>query len=272
MLLSGVMATPSEVSFSELLYGGIAFMLLAGGALLSFVVAYQRRVLQQQLLLQQVETQYQQRLLAATVEAQEGERERIGQDLHDGFGSALATAKLLVSRLSSGPVAASQQPSLALLAETMATMVQDVRSISHNLYPAMLARFGLAEAIQNMVDTCNETGQLPVELEMQYFQTLDLAQELALYRICQELLANALKHAKGATLLLMQLHQTTAHLILTVQDDGCGFAAAQASSPTGPGAGLRSIAARVQLLRGELSYPPPGKQGSCTVIKIPFHP
>lgn len=260
------MAPPSEVSFGQLLYSGIAFMLLAGGALLSFFIAYQRRVLQQQLQLQQVETQYQRQLLAATVEAQEGERERIGQDLHDSLGSALATAKLLVSRLSNGPLIPSQTSSLALLEEAMGTMVHDVRSISHNLYPAMLARFGLAEAIQHLVDTCNEAGKLLVELQLHYQQSLDLAQELALYRICQELLANALKHAQGATVLLIQLEQRDAYLTLTVQDDGCGFTAAQA----GCGAGLRSIAARVRLLHGELSYPPQVGRGSCTVVAIPI--
>ncbi len=265
------MVTPSEVSFGQLLYSGIAFMLLAGGALLSFLIAYQRRVLQQQLELQQVATQHQRQLLTNTVEAQEGERERIGQDLHDSLGSALATAKLLVSRLSSGPVIESQKSSLALLEKTMGTMVQDVRSISHNLYPAMLARFGLAEAVYNLVDMCNETGKLPIELRMHYLQSLDLAQELALYRICQELLTNALKHAEGATGLLLQLQQEESHLTLTVQDDGCGFASPLTSHPTGPGAGLRSIAARVQLLGGELRYPQPTGGGSCTVIEIPLY-
>ncbi len=262
------MVTPSEVSFGQLLYSGIAFMLLAGGALLSFIVAYQRRVLQQQLELQQVETQYQRQLLAATVEAQEGERERIGQDLHDGMGSALATAKLLVNRLGHGPTTASQPPLLALLEEAMSTMVHDMRSISHNLYPAMLARFGLAEALQHLVDTCNEAGKLLVELRLHYQQSLDLAQELALYRICQELLTNALKHAQGATALSIWLEQTDLRLTLTVQDDGCGFVAAQA----GPGAGLRSIAARVRLLGGELTYPPKSERGSCTVVEIPICP
>lgn len=264
------MASPSEVSFGQLLYSGIAFMLLAGGALLSFLIAYQRRVLQQQLQLQQVETQYQLQLLTATVEAQEGERERIGQDLHDSLGSALATAKLLVNRLSTGPVIESQKSSLTLLEQAMSSMVQDVRTISHNLYPAILARFGLAEAIYNLVDTCNEAGKLPVELTIHYDQSLDLAQELALYRICQELLTNALKHAEGATFLLIELLQTDSHLTLTVQDDGCGFTSPLTRHPIGPGAGLRSIAARVQLLRGELHYPQKMERGSCTVIKIPI--
>jgi signal transduction histidine kinase len=259
------MATPSEVSFGQLLYSGIAFMLLAGGALLSFFIAYQRRVLQQQLELQQVETQYQRQLLVATVEAQEGERERIGQDLHDSLGSALATAKLLVSRLRHGPTTESQTPSLVLLEEAMSTMVHDMRSISHNLYPAMLARFGLAEALQHLVDTCNEAGKLLVELRLHYRQSLDLAQELALYRICQELLTNALKHAQGATALAICLEQRETSLVLTVQDDGCGFAVPQ----PGPGAGLRSIAARVRLLQGTLSYPARPTPGSCTVVEIP---
>lgn len=271
------MALPSEVGFGQLLFGGIGMLLLTGGALLAFVATYRRRLLQQQIRAQQAETQHQQQLvaaqqllLAAVIEAQEEERERIGQDLHDGLGSALATTKLLVSRLGSLPATESPAGVLALLEELTGSMVQDVRSISHNLYPAVLARFGLADALQHLADTCTETGKLPVEVTIRYYQGLDLGQELALYRICQELMTNALKHAQGATHLALHLHQHGPLLTLSVADDGCGFAGEPGQAP-GAGAGLRSIAARVQLLHGQLRYLPTATgQGTRTVIEVPL--
>jgi two-component system NarL family sensor kinase len=266
------MVKPEELTFSQLLYGGIGFMLLAGGTLLVFLVTYQRRLLEQQLHARAAEAQHQQELLAAIIEAQEGERERIGQDLHDSIGSTLATAKLLVSRLGSVPPADSPTLLVTHIKQLMAAAVQDVRGISHSLYPVVLARFGLAEALQHLVDVCNEANVLPVSLEVQYARPLVLAQELALYRICQELITNALKHAHGATWLRVGLRQQGDTLTLTVADDGCGFPPAAGPSdnvtPATQGAGLRSIAVRVKMLQAHLQRQSAAGQGTRTTIEL----
>ncbi|MEJ7662077.1 MAG: histidine kinase [Hymenobacter sp.] len=133
---------------------------------------YQKRLLQQQLRLRAAEAEYQQQLLATAVQAQETERERIGRDLHDGIGSTLATAKLLAGRLeNSSPTPESASP-LGRLKEILGNPVQDVRGLSHSLYPAVLDRFGLAEALQHLADVSTETGTLPVELAIEYPQPL----------------------------------------------------------------------------------------------------
>jgi two-component system NarL family sensor kinase len=266
------MALPPEIAFGQLLLSGIAFMLLAGGALLVFLITYQKRLLEQQLQLQQAEAVHQQQLLAAIIEAQEGERERIGQDLHDGIGTTLAMAKLLVNRLTASQ--SSPAELLKLIEQLMTSAVQEVRNIAHSLYPAVLARFGLAEAIQHLVDVCNETGSLPIKLQMNYLHPLPLAQELALYRICQELIHNALKHARGATQLLVQLQQQGQLLTLVVEDDGCGFPTTVpgAPQPATSGAGLRSIEVRVQMLRAQLHRHSPPGQGTRMVIELEASP
>jgi len=266
------MNAPAEVEFGQLLLSGIGFMLLAAGALVVFLVTYQKRLLQQQLRLRAAQAEYQQQLLAAVIEAQERERERIGRDLHDGIGSTISTAKLLLNRLeSSNKAAADTDDLLGLINEIMGTAMHDVRSISHSLFPAVLARFGLEEALQHLVDVSNETNSLAIELNVAYPGSLALAQELALYRICQELIHNALKHAKGATQLLVQLHQQGNILTLTVEDDGCGFDPAALASRTAPatgGAGLRSIEVRVQMLHARLHQQAAPGQGTRTVIEL----
>ncbi len=267
------MANPAEVTFSQLLYGGIGFMLLAGSALLAFLLTYQKRLLQQQMQARAAETQHQQQLLTAIIEAQEGERERIGQDLHDGIGSTLATVKLLASRLGSLPPTPSPPALVDHIEQLVGGAVQDVRSISHSLYPVVLARFGLAEALQHLADVCNETGKLPVSLDVYYPQPLSLAQELALYRICQELINNALKHAQGATWLTVGLRQQDDTLTLTVEDNGCGFPPAPArTAEAGWGAGLRSVAVRVQMLHAELQRQSPPGGGTRTTVTLHVRP
>lgn len=264
------MDAPAEVAFSQLLFGGIGFMLLAGGALLIFLFTYQKRLLHQQLHQRTTEAAFQQQQLTAVIEAQERERERIGRDLHDGIGSTIAMAKMLVNRLEVKENHEDSAGLLTLVKEIMSTAVQDVRSVSHSLYPAVLARFGLADALQHLVDVCNETAALTIELELQYPQPLALAQELALYRICQELIHNALKHAQGATLLTVRLHQTASLLTLVVEDNGCGFPPASADGPPVEGIGLRSIQVRVQMLQARLHHESVPDQGTRMVIKLPL--
>ena len=264
------MDSPPELAFGQLLIGGISFMLLSAGTLVLFVVTYQKRLLQQQLRLRATETEYQQQLLAAVIEAQERERERIGRDLHDGIGSTLATAKLLLGRLANTTAAEEASNLTIMVKEILGNAVHDVRGLSHSLYPAVLDRFGLAEALQHLADVCNETSTLDVELSIDYREPLALAQELALYRICQELIHNAQKHAQGATLLQVRLRQQGDALSLVVEDNGCGFdaAALEASRPAASGAGLRSIEVRVQMLRARLSQQSAPGQGTRTLIEM----
>jgi two-component system NarL family sensor kinase len=264
------MDTPTEITFAPLLFTGIGFMLLAAVALVVFLVVYQKRLLRQQLQLRLAEAEYQRQLLAAVIEAQEHERERIGRDLHDGIGSTLATAKLLMGRLESTGAAEEAANLSSMVKEILGNAVHDVRGLSHSLYPAVLDRFGLAEALQHLADVCNETSTLDVELSIDYPQPLALPQELALYRICQELIHNAQKHAQGATLLQVRLRQQGTKVSLAVEDDGCGFdtAALESSRPASGGAGLRSIEVRVQMLRARLSQQSAPGQGTCTLIEM----
>lgn len=265
------MDTPAELAFSQLLLAGIGFMLLAAGALVVFLVTYQKRLLQQQLRLHRAEAEHQQQRLVAVIEAQETERERIGRDLHDDIGSSIAMARLLVERLGDDPPAADAAALLALAKEVLGAVTEEVRSVSHNLYPAVLARVGLARALESLVEVCRRSSELAVTLDINYSRPLPAAQELALYRICQELVHNAVKHAQGATRLAVQLRQHGSQLTLAVEDDGCGFgapAAAAAAPAAGAGVGLRSIGVRVQMLQARLHQDSARGQGTSFRIEM----
>jgi len=264
------MDSPPELAFGQLLLGGISFMFLSAVTLVLFVVVYQKRLLQQQLLLRAAESEYQQQLLAAVIEAQEHERERIGRDLHDGIGSTLATAKLLVGRLENLNTDEETTHLTYMVKDILGNAVHDVRGLSHSLYPAVLDRFGLAEALQHLADVCDEASTLSVALTIDYPRPLVLSQELALYRICQELIHNAQKHAQGATVLQVRLQQQPSGLVLAVEDNGCGFdaAAIDHQRALSGGAGLRSIEVRVQMLRARLSQQSAPGAGTCTLVEM----
>ena len=265
------MVAPAEVTFAPLLLGGIGLMLLVAGAFVWFVVSYQQRLYRQQLALRATEAAHQQALLAAIIEAQEAERARIGRDLHDDVASSVAMAQMLVERLATNDAADDPAVLFGLAREVLGAAVADVRSTSHQLYPASLARVGLIKALERLADLSRHSEGLTVGFDAYYPHPLVPAAELALYRICQELVHNALKHAHGATFLRIGLHQEGAKLVLAVEDDGCGFVPenrAAAGVVVRSGVGLRSIGARVQLLGARLvQHTAPG-QGVQTRIEL----
>jgi len=262
------MVAPAEVTFAPLLLGGIGLMVLVGGGFVWFVVNYQQRLYRQQLALRAAEAAHQQALLAAVIDAQEAERARIGRDLHDDVASSVAMARMLVERLATNNAADDPAVLFGLAREVLGAAVADVRSTSHQLYPASLARVGLVKALERLADLSRHSDSLAVHFEANYPHALPPAAELALYRICQELVHNALKHAHGANLLRIGLHQESTKLVLAVEDNGCGFAPAQLGVAAPAGVGLRSIGARVQLLGARLvQYTAPG-QGTRTRIEL----
>ena len=104
--------------------------------------------------------------------------------------------------------------------------------------------------------------------ESGYSQSLALAQGLALYRICQELLPTALKHASGATQLRVVLEQQGPQLVLVVEDDGCGFEPVALGAA--PSVGLRSIGVRVQLRQARLHRRAAPGRGTHTRIELDY--
>lgn len=262
------MVAPAEVTFAPLLLGGIGLMVLVAGAFVWFVVSYQQRLYQQQLALREAEAAHQQALLAAVIEAQEAERARIGRDLHDDVASSVAMAQMLVERLAVPQPTDDQAVLFGVAREVLAAAVADVRSTSHQLYPASLARVGLVKALERLANLSRHADGLVVGFNAHYPQALPPAAELALYRICQELVHNALKHAHGATFLRIGLHQDGAKLVLAVEDNGCGFVPEQLGDVGQAGVGLRSIGARVQLLGAELVQQTALGQGTCTRIEL----
>lgn len=177
------------------------------------------------------------------------ERKRLSQELHDGISLSLANIRLRLSMLAEKLNGHSKEANH--LVEALGDVGQDVRRFSHALSPVMLERYGLAEALEELVNQI-QIGQpnLTVsfeceEIDEQHVQPL-AAQML--YQIALELLNNIVKHSKAhqATLRLFQEGNS---LNLEVWDDGVGYE----NEGESDGIGLQNIRARVQLLNGTFS-------------------
>ena len=258
----------TKLEAGELLFSGILIMMLLAFALIGFVVAYQKKLIRQQAELQKIQQASQKALLHASIEAEEQERKRIGSDLHDEIGSSLSAAKMMLAQLSNR-AAATDTPLITSISSILSNSVQDIRNISQNLYPAILARFGLAEAIRNLSGLWASAQGVTIEIEAEIDVSLTYQQELALYRIAQELVNNAMKHAQ-ASHIAIQLIQEPASLRLLVTDNGRGFDYVQTQQAHKAGLGLRSLEARVSLLDASLRVESAPRQGTRIEVAMPL--
>ena len=215
----------------------------------------------------------QQRVLFEAVQAaQEAERKRMADSLHNGIGQMLYATKLRLDQLhapllgTDPTLAAARQEADRLLSEA----IRQTRALSHELVPMVLAEFGLATALK---DVCRNmsTPQLRLRCQLVLDEAaapLTPALQMALYRMAQELAQNIIRHAPGATDAGVELETMPGWVLLRAEDNGPGFAPATADER--PGLGLRSIRDRVALLGGQLETGSRAAGGAYVRIRIPL--
>jgi len=213
----------------------------------------------------------QQALFEAVQQAQEAERKRIAEGLHNGVGQLLYATKLRLDLLHA-PVLTAQPAQAAARQEAdrlLAEAIRQTRVLSHELVPTALAEFGLTAALQ---DVCRQlsTPQLLLRCHVvldEEVPPLSPLLQLALYRMAQELGLNIAKHARGATDASLDLETTPGFVLLRAEDNGAGFTSDPAASP---GLGLRTIRDRVALLNGTLDIGHDAEFGTFVRLRIPL--
>jgi len=208
--------------------------------------------------------------LAQVTAAQEEERRRIAQELHDGIGPALASLKirlLTASKLleKDGHPAAVEIKEVADLTQAS---IRDIRRLIHDLRPAALDELGLIPALREYAARYQEEQGLEVVLALPWGdERLPAPLETALFRIIQEALANVARHAQARRVevsLTLDQDQVT----LRVTDDGQGFDP-RAPRP-GPHLGLWSMGERVEQLRGQFDIASAPGIGATVTAVIPL--
>ncbi len=199
------------------------------------------------------------------VEAQELERARLARELHDETGQALASILLGLRSLEQSLDSESALARVAAVRELVVSTLHDVRRLAVELRPAALDDFGLAAAIERLVETYREDDTTAVDLEIQMGAgRLPADVETTLYRIVQEALTNITKHA-DATRISVLLTRTPRAAVLVVEDDGRGFDSENAAH----GLGLTGMRERVALVGGRLRVET-GSAGTTIAVEIPL--
>jgi len=192
--------------------------------------------------------------------AREEERRRLRRDLHDGLGPALAGLTLQVDTVRNEVHDERADPHLLALRSGIQATVLDVRRIVEGLRPAALDDLGLAEAVRQL---CAHT-ELPVSVEADDLPRLAAATEVAAYRIVQEALTNASRHA-GARHGCVRLRTSPGQLVVEVADDGCGVV-----TPRPDGVGLGSMRSRAEEIGGTFELVAAPGQGTRVTARLPL--
>jgi signal transduction histidine kinase len=206
----------------------------------------------------------------AILEAEEKERRRIAQDLHDGVGQLLSAAKLNLSNLESKITIATEEQKVAM--ENALTLVDDsvkeVRAVSHNMMPNTLIKLGLGSAVREFITKLGNAPTLKVDLEIVGLDTrLENQVETVLYRVIQEIVNNIIKHAK-ASRISMQLIRHESELNIMIEDNGIGFDTNKLDNFEG--IGLKGIQTRIEFLNGSVHFDSTVGRGTTVIIDVPL--
>lgn len=206
--------------------------------------------------------------LHAMLNGQEKERNRIARELHDRVGSMLGALKMQMNALEARlenlhfdqPVHAAKVNHL--LDET----AQEVRRISHDMVSSNLSQLGLAEALKNLCDSLRVSGKPEVDLVLDGLdERLDRKVELEIYRIVQELISNALKHAKPEKLGIT-IARSPERISVSVADDGLGFDPSKARK----GMGLDNVESRAASIGATVRWDSAPGKGTTAFVDCPL--
>jgi PAS domain S-box-containing protein len=218
-----------------------------------------RKKLEEELL--QKELDKQRVISKATIDTQERERSEIGKELHDNVNQVLTTTKLYLELARSD--AALKDELIKKSEANIQYVINEIRQLSRSLMNPSLGDLGLVDSIHDLIENIKATRKLNVVWEAPASIEAALPENLGLtiYRIIQEGLNNAVKHARATTVYL-SLAKTTNGIRLVIKDDGIGFNVEKIKK----GTGLKSIQNRVYLTDGTLQiYSAPGNGCTLTI-------
>lgn len=229
-------------------------------------IAEQQQYLQEQKI---AELEKDKQLLSvnAMLKGQEEERNRIAKDLHDGLGGMLSGVKMSFTNMKENLIMSAEnvgvfEQSISQLDST----ISELRKIAHNLMPEALVKFGLNDAIKDFCTSIMSATHINIIYEsMGEVRTLDNTAKTYIYRIIQELINNAVKHAKP-TQILVQLTTTTNKILLTVEDNGQGLNSTKLAASKG--IGITNIKHRVNYFKGNIDFDNNTPQGTVVNIEL----
>ena len=229
-------------------------------------IANQKEILQQSKMME-MQKQHRIEIMQGAIDAEENERHKIADQLHDEAGGMLALASLNISStLEKGNLDKASLEKTEKAFEILTNVSSTIRNISHQLTPLVIEKYGFKKAIEDMAHSINLSGKLKIETVVLGFEDdskLPIVLLNNLYRIVQELIHNILKHA-DAMHARVELVEHEKQISIMVEDDGIGMKDYRLSK----GKGLESIQSKIAYLNGRMEIENKQDKGTLIVIEI----
>ena len=205
-----------------------------------------QRKLQEQLVEEQL--RHKNEVAKSVINAQEAERKKLGEELHDNITQLLSVIKLYIENAKGDPE--NQDELLNKSSEYLLQAIEEIRALSRSLVPPMIRDIGLIDAIKDMAKHVQEASKINIEIDAKNFNEAILSdsRKLLLYRVVQEKINNVINHS-GATEISIRLRSAGRHIETIIKDNGKGFDAEN----TKAGMGLSNIRNRIESVNGRMN-------------------
>lgn len=207
------------------------------------------------------------------MEVQEEERKRLSREIHDGPAQILANVMMrsdLIEKIYRERGIDEALAEIKKLKETVRDALYEVRHIIYDLRPMALDDLGLVPTLKKYLETVEEYNKMAnIQIPFTYIgddERIDSKMEVALFRLIQESVQNALKHAQAKEI-QVKLEINKNNIIAVIKDDGIGFDPTLKKEGS---FGLRGMKERVELLEGSISIQSSKGNGTKVIIKIPL--
>ncbi|RYE20847.1 MAG: tetratricopeptide repeat protein [Sphingobacteriales bacterium] len=257
-----------KLSRQKLLLTGSVILLAS--LTLSGWLLYRRYKIKKEKELQATLLQQREKAILDILQAEDQERRRIAAELHDGVGQVMLAAWMNLQAIEPqmNSLDPSQQQALSKAIDMVGEGCKEVREVSHSMMPNALLNKGLVGAVRDFTQQI-DSKVLSISLHTEGMnENMDDMVESILYRVIQESVNNAIKHA-GANELDISLHNNAEGISLLVEDNGKGFDAATALAGQGKGLGLQNIKSRIAFLQGTVEWDSSPGNGTVVTIFIP---
>lgn len=197
------------------------------------------------------------------IETQESERHRIALELHDSIGQSLAVIRNRTLLGLDAEETEKMREQLQQISEASTLALQETREIARNLHPAQIDNLGLTAALRSLAKSIEAATGLKIEADIAEIpqESLPYDASINIYRIVQESLSNVIKHS-GASFAAVRLQIENQKIVLTIEDDGRGFA----EGPHPNGLGLTGMHERSRMIGADLTID--SRPGEGTKVRL----
>ncbi len=229
---------------------GTLFITIFVSALILFLIQYKRKQVKFYTEKLEIQHRYDTQLLQTKLEVQEQSFKYFSEEIHDNAGQLLSSVKYQLYNIKDESHEENTIQRVTEATELLGRAINDLRNISHTLNNSFVAKAGIAEAIEKELTYIHSAKNLEAKLHVSgEIYNLGNERELLVFRIIQEAIANALKHAKP-TAIDVYLDYGSAMFAVNIHDNGIGFNRNENKSD---GIGLDNMNMRADMLKGRLT-------------------